>query len=506
MSTRRKWVIFVAVGVATAAAACGTNDSAVSSGSGSKGNPAGSGNGAASSGGGSGTPQSAGDDDTSGDDAATGVFVNDASIGLSADAFVACASETVVAKELPLDLYFMLDTSGSMSDLVAAQHSKWDSVVSAMTAFVTDPGSAGIGVGLQYFPLIAAGVPASCTASSQCGTHGPCLLNACDFNVFQTVIPCDTTADCEGCNTSGTNCKYYACNPIGYCSNDHNSVCPTGPGSSTSCGTDTNGFALGTCEMYMGSTCVEGDSCAAADYAAPAVAIAELPGVATAITTSLAAHQPNGNTPTSAALTGALDEAKAFATANPGHAVVAVLATDGIPDECTPDDIPGIAQIAATALSASPSIKTFTIGVFTANDITSGTSALNEIATSGGTQQAFIINSVSQNVEQEFAAALSAIRGASLPCQYVVPLPDSGPPDFAKVNVQFTSGAGTAATLPYVETAAKCGSSGGWYYDSDPAQGGTPTAILICSATCSTVKSDVMGTIGVVLGCGTIAK
>jgi hypothetical protein len=478
MATQSPWLVFTCVGATVAA--CGTNDSRLFVDAGSS----------AASGEDSSVPIV--DQPGGGDDAAVGTFGGDASS--SADAFVGCATDTEVAKQLPLDLYFMLDTSGSMNDLAGPQQSKWSDVVSAMTAFVQDTASVGIGVGLQYFPLTAAGVPQSCTSSAQCGSAGPCLLNACDFNHFAQVVPCDTRADCQG----------YACNPIGSCQYDHNTVClPSTP----ACGMDPNNFALGNCQTFTTSTCVAGDSCAVADYAAPAVAIAPLPGVASAVMASLAAHQPNGNTPTSAALEGAITEAKAFATANQGHTVVAVLATDGIPDECMPSDIPGISQLATAGLSGNPSVKTFTIGVFAPNGITQGTSALDEIAQAGGTDKAFIIDSTAKNVEQQFAAALTAIRGASLPCQYQLPIPEAGVPDFAKVNVQFTSSAGSATTVPYVETAANCSASaGGWYYDTDPATGGTPKAILVCSSTCSTLKGDVKGSIAVVLGCQTIAR
>ncbi len=482
MAMRSRWVLFAAAGATLAAAACGTDNSHLFTDGGS----------------------SKGGDDAGGpvveppatDSGSGGGTFGPADANLSADAFVGCATHTEVAQQLPLDLYFMLDSSGSMSDLAGAQQSKWSDVVTAMTAFVKDPASAGIGVGLQYFPLTAAGVPTSCTSSAQCGAAGPCLLHACDFMEFTAVIPCDTPADCQG----------YACNAVGACQYDHNTVCPANQ-AGNSCGMDPNGFALGNCQTFATSTCVLGDSCATADYATPAVAIAPLPGVAAMVTGSLASHQPNGNTPTSAALQGAINEAKSFATANPGHTVVAVLATDGIPDECTPNDIPGIAQLAAAGLNGNPSVKTFTIGVFAPNGIAQGTSALNQIATAGGTGHAFIINSTAQNVEQQFAAALNSIRGASLPCQYALPVPEAGLPDFAKVNVEFTSGTGAGVTVPYVESAAQCNpSTGGWYYDVDPAEGGTPKAILACSATCSTLKADVKGSIGVVLGCQTIAR
>ena len=232
-----------------------------------------------------------------------------------------------------------------------------------------------------------------------------------------------------------------------------------------------------------------------------------MPGAAAALTASLAARAP-GRQHAHRGGPARRDrcEANAFAVANPGHSVVAVLATDGIPDECNPNDIPTIAKIAAQGLAGSPSIKTFTIGVFAPGDVATGTAALNQIASSGGTKQAFVINTMSQDVETQFVAALSAIRGAALPCQYEVPLPDGGNADFGKINVQYTSGAGVAGGLPYVETAAKCGTGGGWYYDADPAHGGTPSAVIVCPSTCTTLQNDAMGRVDVVVGCQTVTR
>ena len=432
-----------------------------------------------------------------------GTFTTVTDGGFSLDAFASCAATTEQATELPLDLYFMLDSSGSMDDLIAAKASKWTSVVSAMNAFVGDPASAGIGVGLQYFPLTAAGVPKTCTSSAQCPanpaanppTTGPCFFKACDITMTNAVQPCDTDAECAP----------IGCKAVGTCSNNADTVCPA-DGKHPQCGPDANGFDLGTCTALTTSTCIEGDSCAAQDYATPAVPIAALPGAAAAVTASLMTHSPSGNTPTSQALLGAIDQAKSFATANPGHSVVAVLATDGIPDECSPNDIPGIAQIAAQGLSGAPSVKTFTIGVFAPDAIASGTAALNQIASAGGTKKAFIIDTTAPNLEQQFETALNAIRGAALPCQYEIPVPESGVPDYTSVNVEYTSGAGVASGVPYVRASSNCGTASGWYYDVDPAGGSTPSAIFVCPGTCSTLQSDAKGRVDVVIGCETVTR
>jgi hypothetical protein len=384
----------------------------------------------------------------------------------------------------------MIDSSSSMADLVAAGKSKWRAVVSALEAFTNDPASAGLGVALQYFPLTSAGLPATCTASSQCGAAGPCMLSICDVS-SSSVFPCDTSADCP---------RRAACMRVGQCQNDSNVLCTPG----TDCGADPSGFPLGPCMPMTSSTCLAGDSCAVQDYATPAVAFASLPGSTGAVAASLAAHQPQGNTPTAAALAGVIQGAQAYGAAHPSHTVAAILATDGIPDECTPSDIPGIAALAAAGVAGSPAVKTFAIGVFAPSDVASGTQALNLIASRGGTGTAFIIDSASGTVQQQFSAALTAIRGAALPCQYTLPTPAGGAvPDYGKLNAQYTSGSGAVIELPNVKSASRCGAGGGWFYDVDPASG-TPTALILCPASCSAVSGDPGGRVDVVLGCQTI--
>ena len=64
-----------------------------------------------------------------------------------------CAGEATTAQQLPLDMYIMLDQSGSMGDPVQGGGDKWQAVTSALNAFVTQPGLSGISVGIQYFGL-----------------------------------------------------------------------------------------------------------------------------------------------------------------------------------------------------------------------------------------------------------------------------------------------------------------------------------------------------------------
>jgi hypothetical protein len=268
------------------------------------------------------------------------------------------------------------------------------------------------------------------------------------------------------------------------------------------CATDADCGASACGPCFLG-LCLGGgssDSCTPSDYANPEVEIAPLPGVGAAIVASLAKHMPSTGTPTGPALQGAVDHAKAWATSHPGHVVIAVLATDGEPNECTPADQAGIAQIAATALAGTPSIKTFTIGTFASGDIPSGPDLLNAIASAGGTGMAFNIDTT-MNVNQAFLDALNKIRGSALGCQYSIPAPMMGQPDYSKVNVQYTPGGGTPTDLLQYPDQAHCpATGGGWYYDNNA----MPTQIELCPGTCTTVSADSMGKIEILLGCKTM--
>lgn len=217
---------------------------------------------------------------------------------------------------------------------------------------------------------------------------------------------------------------------------------------------DCGAAACGPCvaNVCLGFFSSASDSCTAADYAMPAVEIAPLPGVATAIASSMNMHSPTTGTPTSAALQGAVDHAKAWKTAHPNDAVVAVLATDGEPSECD-TNLANINAIAAAALAATPSVMTFVIGV--GPSLTN----LNGIAAAGGTMQAFLVDT-GGNVNQQFLDAMNDIRHAALGCQYVIPTPTSGTPNFSEVNVVYQPMGGNAQTFPNVPDQASCPANG----------------------------------------------
>jgi hypothetical protein len=402
----------------------------------------------------------------------------------------ACAAQTQKAVQLPLDMYVMLDSSGSMTEqtgTTANSPTKWDAIRMALTAFLRDPASAGLGVGLQYFPLTKPGVPDSCGGDTDCGASGPCnFIKGCQLeDLF-----CNTNADCP--------MRGDTCVPLGGCSLSNDLCLPIG------------GFCGGPRGVPRGNQCVPlagycngRDICDNAPYATPAVEVAPLPGAANALVTSLTAHMPDGLTPTSGALTGAIAHAQALAKANTGHRVVVLLATDGLPSECVPDDAMGVASIAATGLAGTPSISTFVIGVFAPTEAVDAQTTLDAIAAAGGTKQAFVIN-LQTNVEQAFLMALNSVRTAALSCEFKVPTATMGQTlDYYSVNVQFTSGAGQTVTIGNVHDKTACDPrQGGWYYDVDPAKG-TPQNISICDTSCTQLRGDPAGRVDVLVGCKT---
>jgi hypothetical protein len=412
-------------------------------------------------------------------------------IGADALGDAACATATQRAEQVPLDIYVMMDSSGSMLDFVSATGTttKWTAVRAALIAFLQDPQSAGIGVGLQYFPLVQPGVPETCESAAECAGFGPCdILRTCSMT--PTVTTCASNADCRG--GGGT------CVRLGVCGASGGYCAPPGGACSTA--------ASDEC-LAIAGYCLARDKCDVPSYTAPAVEVSPLPGAAPALVTSLNQHMPDGLTPTSSALAGAVAHAQALARANPTHKVVVLLATDGLPSECAPTDIAGVAAIAATAQAGSPAISTYVIGVFGADDMVSAQTNLDTLAAAGGTGRAFIVNTNSQNVTQSFVAALNAVRTSSLACQYAVPgaAADGGQVDYFSVNVQFTSGTGETVTVGNVKNRAGCSASqGGWYYDADPAAGATPQTISICDTSCTQMRADPQGRVDVLLGCKTI--
>jgi hypothetical protein len=246
--------------------------------------------------------------------------------------------------------------------------------------------------------------------------------------------------------------------------------------------------------------------CDPAIYGAPAVPITLLPDGAIAIVDAMNARVADpdqwGQTPTGPALQGAIDYASGWASSHSDHVTVVVLATDGLPTDCSPTDIASVANIALTGLNGTPSIQTYVIGVFGSDD-TESPGNLAQIANAGGTGQPFIVD-IGGDVTEQFMQALNSIRGSALSCEFQVPAPPEGETlDYFKVNLDFTTG-GQTRELVYVEDPARCADvADGWHYDVDPASGETPTTMVVCPAVCDEFRTAFDGLLNVVMGCET---
>lgn len=63
-----------------------------------------------------------------------------------------CGGTVFEPERLPLDMYFLVDSSGSMAEPAGAGASKWDLMSGALVDFLGDPGNAQVGVGVGFFP------------------------------------------------------------------------------------------------------------------------------------------------------------------------------------------------------------------------------------------------------------------------------------------------------------------------------------------------------------------
>ncbi|HEY3667086.1 MAG TPA: vWA domain-containing protein [Polyangiaceae bacterium] len=334
--------------------------------------------------------------------AATGNSANGTGMGDTFDPDAACATSAADGQPVPVDLYFMVDITGSMHCPVPdtaqcdveppmpwSMTTRWTVESAALKAFMDDKANSGISVGIRFFPT-------------------------------------------------------------------NNNIC------------------------------------SAASYVRPAVEIAALPGAAMNLDQVIDMQMPGGQTPTVPALDGAIQHAQAWAQAHPTHRVAVVYSTDGYPMGCPNNTIDNAATLAAAAFAAKPSIPTYVLGV--GPNLTD----LNKIATAGGTQAAFLIDTKADAAAQ-LAQALASIRTtAVLGCTYTIPAPPSGQTlQPGLVNVTYTSSKGAVTKVTQDPAGTTCAKGNGWEYSTDGTQ------INLCGGVCDAVKADPGGKLQVLFGCAT---
>lgn len=235
------------------------------------------------------------------------------------------------------------------------------------------------------------------------------------------------------------------------------------------------------------------DFCNPMTYSVLDVPIGVLPANSFALTNSIPFSPLGTHTPTFPALSGALKAATAYQDTNPTHKVIVVLATDGDPTSCPPVTIDEIAAVAKAARSYN-GVRTYVIGVAGAT-----LANLDKIAVAGGTTKTY---DVTQDISA-FAAKMDEIRAEALSCDFEIPQPAGVEIDTERVNFKYQpKGMGEPKFLPRVPDLAACKDLAGWYYDSNL----SPTKIILCPASCSTVEADSAAKVSVLFGCDPITR
>jgi hypothetical protein len=351
--------------------------------------------------------------------------VNDAA--LTADA--ACAETSATATLRPLDLFVVLDRSGSMSETSPADTSavwgtndcnvsaspantsKWCLAVNALGAFFGLAGQGDRRAALQFFPT--------------------------NLELSSGVLPEAVPNEC-------------------------------------------NGTAVGT----------------------PAVALVNIPASASSLVGALNTATPNGSyTTTEGAIRGMNAFTSTPANRSATRTLAQVLITDGAPTACTLRDNPSLAAL-IDAQRSQLGVNTYVVGMNGANYTnlealaTAGGAPVHTTQCAAGTASCHYYD-VGAGSASAFSAALRDIQLAAVGCTYNLPTPSRGVIDPDRVRVSYQSGA-NSTDLARVTNAAACPASGnGWYYDNNT----TPSAVRLCTSTCTTVRADSAARINVLFGC-----
>jgi hypothetical protein len=400
--------------------------------------------------------------------------------------------------------------------------SKWATAVKTLTSFVNDPRSAGLGVGLQYFPLV---LHYACNVTNIaeckfCYQFAHCVPpgrdpteddGICDMALLssQPFVPALQTC------TNPTNGVVETCTVVGRCSIS-----------------DLDCTNIGQpCPSFIpGDTCVEGGVCFAPAlptgdcngrrFTRPVVPITILPSGEQALTHALTTRPPSdvATAPIGPSAQGALEALRAHQMSHPERKVALVLISDGLPQGCfdypapgspvppvppfppAPDNtVDGIAQTLREASTGGSPIPTYVIGILAPAEAAAAGPQLDTLAVAGGTGKALVLGAP-EDLARRLEETFNRIRGA-LPCEYGIPRPGAGGIDPAGTNVSFTTGAGVREDVPRVARAEACDPDrGGWYYDVEPSTG-MPARIITCDATCKRLQSEPQGRVDLAFGC-----
>ncbi len=240
--------------------------------------------------------------------------------------------------------------------------------------------------------------------------------------------------------------------------------------------------------------------CDPADYLTPVYLPKQLPWLAAEaaeLNQNIDIDVSNGNatqTQTGAVIRGATTYTLAEKQRLEGQKGTAMLlVSDGIPAGCDPASLTiGTAVDRTLAYDAASAAKAAGLKLYVLN-LGGDETTLQEIASRGGTEAIH----VSGENSDEIVGKLNQIRGETLSCEFAIPVPAAGTPNFDQLNLGWTKSPGTESEL--LLQSADCSQGRGWQYDNRE----HPTSIRLCGTICDEVLASNSGKIDVVLGCET---
>ena len=229
----------------------------------------------------------------------------------------------------PRKVVLLVDVSGSMDELSGTQ-TKWQLSRAALGAFVKDPGSTGLGVGLSFFPSKTIEEMKTCTADQDCAGISDPIAGACRMEgfCFAPGVPLLTNRLCSPRAANNPfNCPAgLTCKPRGRC--------PQSGGPCVEGGEACPGGAADRCVTIPGICRTVDEDCNVTAFGKLDLDVSDLPNHADAVIAALAAREPDGATPMALGVDSALTALFARQKAQPQRRPVLVLATDGQPSGC----------------------------------------------------------------------------------------------------------------------------------------------------------------------------
>lgn len=231
-----------------------------------------------------------------------------------------------------------------------------------------------------------------------------------------------------------------------------------------------------------------GGSCNASDYATPRVAVAPLPGVATAID---AAYLPpiNGVAASIAPpVAGAATYATRLETGDPERETDVVIFSDGLFDSLTcGTGLPDAINEAAAAVAARPSIQTHVIALDTGFLLdplnTVDLAPLDGLAAAGGTTRATQVL-LSPTSAPQIQSALQQLTNGAQPCAFKLPTGFAA----ARTSIEWTVIPNQPPTVwRRVANAGACGNSAAIYSVSGSSY------LELCPNACATLRGTPAG-------------